>query len=233
MQTGLAILPKVLAFDFLLFCQRNPAPCPVVDVTEPGNPEAGYIAPGSDIRHDLPRYRVYAKGDLIDEPSNITKYWRDDLVGFMLGCSFTFEGELADHGIPLRHVEERKRVPIFITNRECMPAGIFRGNMAVTMRPIPSQMVSQAIQITGAMPKAHGAPVHVGFPEALGIADIHKPDFGDPVTIKPGEIPVFWACGVTVQVLGRTIKPELLITEAPAHMFITDYSYRGLVAKTV
>jgi len=194
-QANLAILPKSMAFDFLLFAQRNPKPCPILDVTDVGCPEPKLMAPGADLRFDVPKYRIYKNGILTDEPTNIEKYWRDDLVAFLLGCSFTFESALLDTGIAIRHIDEQCNVPMYITNIECIPAGIFHGPTVVSMRPIPYGQVTRAVQVTSRFPAVHGAPIHIGDPAHIGIKAIDKPDFGDAVTIKPGEVPVFWACG--------------------------------------
>lgn len=221
-QANLVVLPKDLAFEFLLFCQRNPKPCPVLDVTEPGDPEPKMVAPGADLRTDLPRYRIYEYGQMVAEVTDITNYWREDFVAFLLGCSFTFEEALLSAGIPVRHIEEEKNVPMYITNIPCRAAGFFQGPLVVSMRPIPAHLVTKAVQVTSRFPAVHGAPVHIGYPEVIGIKDIAKPDFGDAVTIYPGEVPVFWACGVTPQAVVMNSKPPLVITHAPGHMFITD-----------
>jgi len=220
-QANLVILPKELAFDFLLFCQRNPKPCPVLDVTEPGSPHPPAAGAEADLRTDLPSYRVYRRGRLVDEPTDITSYWRDDLVCFLLGCSFTFERALKENGIPIRHQEERVTVPMYITSMDCVPAGAFWGPMVVSMRPIPHHQVVRAVQVTSRFPAVHGAPVHVGDPSRIGIRDLARPDFGDPVSIGPDEVPVFWACGVTPQAVAMHAQPDLMITHAPGHMFVT------------
>ena len=222
-QANLAILPRDLAFDFLLFCQRNPKPCPLLEVLEPGSFEPKSTAPGADLRSDLPLYRVYMHGQIEGEDKDIRSLWRDDLVSFLLGCSFTFERALLSSGIPLRYVEEGKNVSMYITNIETTPAGVFSGPMVVTMRPIPRRQVVRAVQVTSRFPSVHGAPVHIGDPEAIGIADLTRPDFGDPTDVREGEVPVFWACGVTPQVLALRCKPPLMITHSPGHMFITDW----------
>lgn len=221
-QANLLVIPERMAFDFLLFCQRNPKPCPVLDVTDVGSAVPEILAPGADIRTDIPRYRIYKNGALVDEVLDIKEFWRDDLVAFLLGCSFTFETALLEAGIGIRHIEERRNVPMFITNIRCRPAGKFSGAMVVSMRPIPRDQVVRAVEVTGRFPAVHGTPVHIGDPEAIGIKDINRPDFGDAVTIKPGEVPVFWACGVTPQVAVMEVKPELAISHAPGHMFIGD-----------
>ena len=221
-QANLVILKKELAYDFLLFCQRNPKPCPVLEVTDAGSPEAVLVAPGSDLRTDIPRYRVFRNGELVDEPLHIKDYWQDDFVSFLLGCSFSFESALLEAGLEVRHITEDCNVPMYITDVECKPAGVFSGPMVVSMRPFKAQDVVKAVQITSRFPAVHGAPVHIGDPSAIGIKDINSPDMGDPVTIKPGEIPVFWACGVTPQAAIMRVKPELVITHSPGHMFIAD-----------
>lgn len=221
-QANLAILPKDLAFDFLLFTQRNRKPCPVLDVTEAGSPVPRLTAPGADIRTDIPRYRIYRKGELTDEVTDISSFWRDDLVAFLLGCSFSFEAPMIEAGLEVRHITDHHNVPMYKTNIECVPAGVFHGPMVVSMRPMKPADAIRAVQITTRMPFVHGAPIHIGDPEAIGIHDIDKPDFGDPSEIRPGEVPVFWACGVTPQAVAMTVMPEFMITHAPGHMFITD-----------
>ncbi|HEV2946351.1 MAG TPA: putative hydro-lyase [Gemmataceae bacterium] len=222
-QANLVIVPKELAFDFLFFCQRNPKPCPLLDVTDPGDPEPRLAAPGADLRTDLPRYRIYKNGELTDEPTELTSYWREDLVGFLIGCSFTFENALLQAGLPVRHIEAGVNVPMFRTNITCRPAGVFHGPMVVSMRPMTPHQALQASRVCARFPRAHGAPVHSGNPGAIGISDLMRPDFGDPVTIKTGEVPVFWACGVTPQAVAMEVKPPLLITHKPGHMFLTDW----------
>jgi uncharacterized protein YcsI (UPF0317 family) len=229
-QANLAIVPRDLAYDFLLFCQRNPKPCPLLEVLDVGDPEPRDLAPGADIRTDIPRYRVYRHGELTDEVDDITPFWRDDLVSFLLGCSFTFEHPLMDAGIRMRHVDMNVNVPMYITNRPCKPAGVFHGPMVVSMRPIPQAQVVRAVQITSRFPDVHGAPVHLGDPAALGIKDIERPDFGDAVTMAPDEEPVFWACGVTPQAVMMQAKPELAITHAPGYMFISNRRESELAA---
>jgi uncharacterized protein YcsI (UPF0317 family) len=221
-QANLAIMKKDLAFDFLLFCQRNPKPCPVLDVTEPGSPVPSSVAPEADLRFDIPKYRIYKQGELVEEVLDIGTYWEDDMVAFLLGCSFTFEQALLNNGIPVRHIEENCNVAMYKTNIPCIRAGRFEGPTVVSMRPIPEKDVVRAVQVTSRFPAVHGAPIHIGNPEAIGIRNIDKPDFGDAVTIKKGEVPVFWACGVTPQAVAMQVKPDIMITHAPGHMFITD-----------
>lgn len=221
-QGNLVIVPKDLAFDFLLFAQRNPKPCPVLDVTDVGDPEPKLMAKGADLRYDIPKYRIYKKGELVDEVDNLEDYWRDDLVGFLLGCSFSFESAMLNASIPIRHIEDNHNVPMYITNIDTEPAGEFYGKMVVSMRPIPYKLITRAVQATSRFPQVHGAPVHIGDPAQIGIKDINKPDFGDASEIKEGEVPVFWACGVTPQSIAMTSKPELMITHSPGYMFICD-----------
>ena len=221
-QANLAILPRDLAFDFLVFCQRNPKPCPLLEVVEVGGTEPALTAPGADIRTDIPGYRIYEKGELTAEPDSLLPYWTDDLVSFLMGCSFSFETAMIDAGIPLRHQEMGCNVPMYITSIPTTPAGVFFGPMVVSMRPIKQQQVVRAVQVTSRFPATHGAPVHIGDPAAIGIKDIARPDFGDPVEVRPGEEPVFWACGVTPQAVALNCKPPLMITHAPGRMFITD-----------
>ena len=222
LQGNLAILPKELAYDFLLFAQRNPKACPILDVTDVGSPEARIMAPNSDIRYDIPKYRIYKNGELVEEVENIEKYWRDDFVAFVIGCSFSFEKALVDANIPVRHIEDCHNVPMYLTNIETTPAGMFHGKMVVSMRPIPYKDVVKACNITARFPAVHGAPVHVGNPEQIGIKDINKPDFGEPSKINEGEVPVFWACGVTPQSIAMESKPEIMITHSPGYMLILD-----------
>jgi uncharacterized protein YcsI (UPF0317 family) len=221
-QANLVVVPRDLAFDFLLFCQRNPKPCPLLDVTEPGDPEPRLVAPGADLRTDVPRYRVYRDGELTDEPHDLRALWRDDLTGFLLGCSFTFESALLQAGLPVRHVEAGCNVPMYRTSLACRPAGAFRGPLVVSMRPMTPAQAVRAVQICSRFPRAHGAPVHLGDPSAIGVRDLARPDFGDPVEVRPGEVPVFWACGVTPQAVAMVAGPRLLLTHQPGHMFVTD-----------
>ena len=221
-QANVAILPNDLAFDFLLFCQRNPKPCPLLEVIEPGLTEPVLTTPGGDIRTDVPGYRIYENGEYTGEVESLVSVWRDDLVTFLLGCSFSFETAMTDAGIPLRHQELGRNVSMYITNIATTPAGVFSGPMVVSMRPIKQSQVVRAVQVTSRFPATHGAPVHLGDPAAIGISDISRPDFGDPVDIYPGEVPVFWACGVTPQAVALNCKPSLMLTHAPGMMLITD-----------
>jgi len=221
-QANLVILPQKYAFDFLLFCHRNPKPCPLLEVLKPGQFRTEFLSSNADIRTDIPRYHIYRKGRLEATVKEIKRLWKQDFVTFLLGCSFSFEEALLRSKIPVRHIEENRNVPMFITNIPCKPAGSFRGPLVVTMRPLPPERVVRAVQITSRYASVHGAPVHMGDPSEIGIRDLKKPDFGDPVTIREGEIPVFWACGVTPQAIIMRAKPDLCITHAPGHMFISD-----------
>lgn len=221
-QANLVILPKKIAYDFLLFTQRNQKSCPVLEVLDEGCRFSKKAAPGANIARELPRYRVYRKGILEGEYTNIERFWRDDLVSFLIGCSFSFESELIEEGIEIRHNTEHCNVPMYITNIDCEPAGCFSGKMVVSMRPIPYNQLVKAVTVTAQLPKVHGSPIHVGNPKIIGIEDLQKPDFGDAVTIKDGEVPVFWCCGVTPQSVVMNSRPEFVITHAPGHMLITD-----------
>mgnify|MGYP004502283431 FL=1 len=221
-QANLVVLPKDLAYDFLLFAQRNPKPCPILEVSDVGSRTLKKIAPGADIAADIPKYRVYEHGVLTGEYTDVSHLWREDLVSFLIGCSFSFESELIEAGIEMRHNTMGCNVPMYITNIPCEPAGVFHGNMVVSMRPIPYEQVVKAVTVTAAIPSVHGAPVHIGDPAQIGIKDLNHTDFGDPVPVKPGEVPVFWACGVTPQSAVMASKPPFVITHAPGHMLITD-----------
>jgi uncharacterized protein YcsI (UPF0317 family) len=221
-QANLVILPRSDAADFLLFCQRNPKPCPLLEVTDVGSPIPRRFAPDGDLRTDLPRYRVWRSGKLTDEPTDIAALWRDDFVSFLIGCSFTFETPLRAAGIPVRHIDEGRNVPMYRTNIPCESAGPFAGELVVSMRPLKPADAIKAIQFTSRFPGVHGAPVHFGDPEAIGIGDLSRPDFGDSVTIHANEVPVFWACGVTPQVALMNAAPQIAITHSPGCMFVTD-----------
>ncbi|WP_207945401.1 putative hydro-lyase [Actinomadura sp. 7K534] len=219
-QANLIAVPREYAYDLLLFAQRNPKPCPVLDVTEPGEVSTPLF--GGDLRTDLPGYVVYEHGEPVAEVPDVTGRWRDDLVAFLIGCSFTFEDALREAGVPVRHIEQDRNVPMYRTNRMCRAAGRFGGPLVVSMRPVPAGQVADAVRVTSRYPAVHGAPVHIGDPAELGIADIGRPDFGDPVEIAAGDIPVFWACGVTPQAAVMASRPALAIGHAPGHMAITD-----------
>lgn len=222
-QANLIAVPADWAFETLLYAQRNPKPCPVLEVIEPGQVES-VLAPGSDIRTDIGRYRIWRDGELAAEVADASDAWDEhpDLVTFLIGCSFTFETGLADAGIPIRHQELGRNVPMYRTDIDCTPAGRLRGEMVVSMRPIPAGRVADAVRISGRTPAVHGAPVHIGDPASLGITDLSRPDFGDAPEVREGEIPVFWACGVTPQAAIMASQPPFAVTHAPGYMFITD-----------
>jgi uncharacterized protein YcsI (UPF0317 family) len=221
-QANLVILPLALAHDFLRFAQANPKPCPVLAVSEPGDPHLPALGADLDIRTDLPRYRVWRHGELVDEPRRLLDLWRNDLVSFALGCSFSFEQALVEEGIELRHITCGSNVPMYRTTIACTPAGRFAGPLVVSMRPMRPSDAIRAVQVTSRFPSVHGAPVHIGLPEAIGIADLARPDYGDPVPVGNNELPVFWACGVTPQAVIAEVRPEFCITHAPGSMLITD-----------
>lgn len=220
-QANLVMLPREEAFDFLLFCVRNPKPCPILDVLEPGQTEPS-IARGTDLRTDLPKYRIYEKGVLQKEVEEVQEYFHESMVSFLLGCSFSFESAMLAAGLPIRNIEEGKNVSMYITNRSCVPAGPFSSPLVVSMRPLTPQQAVRATQVTTRFHLTHGAPVHFGAPEKIGIKDLNRPDFGDPVTIRQDEIPVFWACGVTSALAATSARLPLVITHAPGHMFVSD-----------
>ncbi|QUJ66636.1 putative hydro-lyase [Photobacterium sp. GJ3] len=222
LQANLVILPEAWANEFLLFCQRNPVACPLIGMTEPGQKHLGEIGLDIDISRDVPEYQVFYDGEYECSVSDLNEHWRDDLVIFVLGCSFSFEDAMIQTGLQVRNIEQNCNVSMYDTNIACQPAGRFKGNMVVSMRPfVPSDAI-RAVQVTTRFPKAHGAPVHFGNPSAIGISDINSPNYGDAVEIKPEEVPVFWACGVTPQNVMRVSKPPFCITHAPGKMLITD-----------
>lgn len=220
-QANLIALDRKYAFDFLLFAQRNPKPCPILGVLEPGQLSSPLLIDG-DIRTDIPSYRIYRDGALIDETTDATEYWTEDTVAFLIGCSFTFEQALLDNGVPVAHIEQGRNVPMYLTNIDCEPAGVFSGKMVVSMRPIPAAQVADAVRITSRYPAVHGAPVHVGDPSSIGISSLSEPDFGEAVEIPAGTVPVFWACGVTPQSIVMESKPDLAICHSPGKMLVTD-----------
>lgn len=222
LQCNLAILPENVALDFLRFCQRNPKPCPIVGVGDSGDPALRTLGRDIDIRTDVAKYRVFRDGALMDEVTDISDVWADDLVTVALGCSFTFENALLRNGIPVRHLETGRNVPMFRTNIDLVPAGRFGGQMVVTMRPIPAHQVDQARAISRQFPQAHGAPIAVGDPAQIGITDLSAPDWGDAVDINTTEVPVYWACGVTPQNVLLAANLPLCITHSPGHMLIAD-----------
>jgi uncharacterized protein YcsI (UPF0317 family) len=221
-QGNLAILPQALAADFLRFCQLNPKPCPLIGTSAPGDPRVPEMGEDLDIRTDLSRYRVWKNGELVAEPEDVREFWRDDLVSFVIGCSFSFEEALMAEGIELRHIARGCNVPMYRSSIATRAAGPFHGPMVVSMRPLKPADAIRAVQITTRFPSVHGAPVHIGKPELIGIADLAKPDYGDHVPVREDELPVFWACGVTPQSVIATVKPEFCITHYPGSMLVTD-----------
>jgi len=221
LQANLVMLPAEEAFNFLLFCVRNPKPCPILDVLEPGQYEP-IIAPGADLRTDLPRYKIFENGEFKTDVEDVSNYFNENMVSFLLGCSFSFENAMLAARLPIRNMEENKNVSMYITNRKCKPAGPFSAQLVVTMRPMTPPQAIRATQVTTRFHLTHGAPVHLGDPAEIGIKDLNRPDFGDPVTIHPDEIPVFWACGVTSQLAVTSTPLSRVITHAPGHMFVSD-----------
>lgn len=219
-QANLIALPRAVAFDFLLFAQRNPRSCPILDVIDAGA-VSGPLLDG-DIRTDLPAYRVYVDGEMVAETPDARSWWREDLVSFLVGCSFTFEAALQEAGVAVRHIDRGVNVPMYRTDRRCRSAGRFSGPLVVSMRPVPASQVADAVRVTSRYPSVHGAPMHVGDPRALGIEDLERPDYGDPVDVGEGEVPVFWGCGVTPQAAVAESRPDLAIGHAPGHMLLTD-----------
>jgi len=221
-QANLVILPAADAMDFMVFCQRNPKPCPLLGVSTPGDTGIARLGQNLNIATDLPRYRVWTNGELTDECADVSHLWRDDLVSFALGCSFSFEQALLEQDLELRHITRGCNVPMYRTTVPTQPAGKFHGPLVVSMRPFKPADAIRAIQITSRFPDVHGAPVHLGDPALIGIHDLSKPDYGDPVDVKDGEMPVFWACGVTPQSVLMASKPAFCITHAPGYMLVTD-----------
>ena len=226
-QANMVILPTADAEDFRLFCERNPKPCPVLEILDPGDPEPKHSAPGADIRTDLSRYRVFRDGEPVGDVTDISDLWEDDFVTFLLGCSFTAEEALIAAGLEPRHIKETGIVPMFRTTRPAESAGKFNGPFVVSMRPYTPEDARRAAEITDRYPMAHGGPIQIGDPDALGIRDIAAPEYGEPVSIKDGEVPVFWACGVTPQEAIRNAKPRIAITHAPGYMFVSDLPSDG------
>lgn len=221
-QGNVVILPQALAADFLRFCQLNPKPCPVLAVGAPGDPALPTLGADIDMRSDVPRYRVFRDGELVEEPTDIRHLWHGDLVSFILGCSFSFEWALLEDGLTMHHMTLGRNVPMFRTSIPTMPAGPFHGPLVVSMRSFKPADAIRAVQITSRFPGVHGAPVHLGLPEQIGIRDLAKPDWGDAVEVPADELPLFWACGVTPQAVVAAMKPEFCITHSPGSMLVTD-----------
>jgi uncharacterized protein YcsI (UPF0317 family) len=229
-QANLAILPKSLASDFLLFCQRNPRSCPLLGVSDPGDPHLPSLGTDLDIRTDVPLYRIWRDGELVEECTNLHHVWRDDLVSFAIGCSFSFDESLVAHGIDVRHMSCGCNVPMYRTHIPTTAAGPFSGPMVVSMRPMKAADAIRAVQITSRFPALHGAPVHLGDPAEIGISDLQRPDYGDAVEVRAGELPVFWACGVTPQSAIAAARIAFCVTHAPGHMLVTDLKTQSLAA---
>jgi len=231
-QANVVILPAADAADFAAFCRANDRACPLIAQTEPGNPQPALAAAGSDLRTDVPRYRVFRRGLLdADEPTDIRGLWRDDFVGFLLGCSFTFEHALVAAGLRVRHIDQGSNVPMYRTSVACERAGRFAGPLVVSMRPYAPADIDRVIEVTSRYPRMHGAPVHVGDPAALGIVDLARHDFGDAATIHEHELPVFWACGVTPQLALTAARPEIAVTHSPGCMFVTDLAEEAFLER--
>lgn len=222
-QANLVILPQSWAEEFAMFCHLNQQAAPLLDMTAPGHPHPMKVAPGADIRTDVPRYRIYRKDRPIEEREDICSLWQDDFVAFLLGCSFSAERALIEHNIRLSHLEQGKNVAMYRTSISCVPTSRLHGSLVVSMRPIRTTILDRVIEITAHYPLAHGAPIHIGDPLKLGITDLGQPDWGDAVTIEDDEVPVFWACGVTPQAVIMEVQPEIAITHSPGHMFLTDW----------
>lgn len=222
-QANLVVVPQKYAFDFLRFCILNPQPCPIVEVLDAGDPVTRISAQGADIRTDLPLYRIYRDGALAEEVRDLRAHWRDDHVGFLLGCSLSFDQAMVDAGIPIPYVERSGgRLAVYTSALQCAPSGPFHGPMVVTMRPIPRRLLIRTIEVTRRYPIAHGAPVHVGNPEDIGIQDLTKVDWGNPSIVLDDEVPVFWACGITPQSVAMAARIPEMFTHAAGHMFMTD-----------
>ncbi|MHB1159604.1 MAG: putative hydro-lyase [Chloroflexota bacterium] len=221
-QASLVVLESRYAYDFLVFAQRNPKPCPILEVLDRGSYESVFAAPGADVRTDLPRYRVYRNGAIECDVTDVKDFWSDDLVAFLLGCAMSFDAALDRAGIPNRHVEEGRSGSLYNSNIPCPPAGVFRGNMVVSMRPYSAAQAIRAVQVTTRFQRTHGEPVHIGDPAVIGIRDLSKPDYGQPVSIREGDVPVFWACSVTPQSIAMNERLPFMITQSPGHMMVTD-----------
>jgi uncharacterized protein YcsI (UPF0317 family) len=227
-QGNVCILPREYAEEFRTFCERNPKPCPLLGMSQPGDPRLPGLGEDLDIRTDVPRYRIFTDGVLGDEVDDLQSCWRDDLVTFVLGCSFSFEEALMQAGLPLRYVEQGRNVPMYRTGVDTVPAGRFRGKLVVSMRPFTPADAIRAIEITSRYPRVHGAPVHIGRPDLIGIQDLSRPWVGDPTEVREDELPLFWACGVTPQSVVLDARPSFCITHAPGHMLVTDLENRSL-----
>ena len=231
-QGNVCILPREYAEDFHAFCERNPKPCPLLAVSAPGDPRLPELGADLDIRTDVPRYRVFRNGDLEGEVDDLKALWRSDLVAFVLGCSFSFEEALMKAGLRLRYVEQGRNVPMYRTSVDTVPAGPFRGKLVVSMRPFTPADAIRAIEITSRYPRVHGSPVHIGEPRLIGIEDLSRPWAGDPTEVREGELPLFWACGITPQSVLLEARPALCITHSPGHMLVTDLENASLAGQS-
>jgi uncharacterized protein YcsI (UPF0317 family) len=217
-QTGLVVLPKSSAYDFLVFCQRNPKPCPLLEVTDPGCPTLTKLAPGADIRYEIGSYDIWREGKLDEQVPDIKQYWKKDSVGFMLGSSLTFSQALKE-----AECESSTGITLYNTNITCVPSGSFKGHMVVTMQTLPPEKVARAVQVTGRFQATHGAPIHIGDPEAIGITDLSKTTGNTSApSIPKGHVPLFWACSVTPQIIAQETKIDFMITHSSGHGFVTD-----------
>ncbi|MGI9476107.1 MAG: putative hydro-lyase [Hyphomicrobiaceae bacterium] len=216
------IIPSVLALDFLTMCQRNPKPCPLIAVSNPGDPSLPTLGHDIDVRTDIGGYRVWRRGELVDEVADIGGLWRNDFVTFVIGCSYSFEDALMRDGLELRHHTENSCVPMYRTSLPLVSSGPFSGNVCVSMRPFRARDAIRAIEITSRFPLTHGTPVHLGDPTEIGITDLAAPLVGDPVTVRPGELPVFWGCGITPQYSLLSARPEIAITHKPGCLLVSD-----------
>jgi uncharacterized protein YcsI (UPF0317 family) len=234
-QANLIVLPSLVADAFEAYCRANPGPCPLLERLAAGDPEPKWLAPGADLRTDLPRYRVYLPDGSFEEMADVTAHYRGDHVAFLIGCSFSFDGALCEAGMMPRHVEQGTNVPMYRTDRQTTPIVPFGGEMVVSMRPIRRERVAEAYALTKSYERMHGSPIHHGDPSALGIADLARPDWGDPVAIREGETPVFWPCGVTSQLVAlralRSGAVDKVIAHAPGHMFIADRLVSEIVSR--
>jgi uncharacterized protein YcsI (UPF0317 family) len=229
-QGNVVILPKEQADKFVEFCLLNPTPCPILGVSEPGEYGIPALGDSLDIRHDIPQYHIFENGDLVETPTSIEEFWKDDSVAIILGCSFSFEDALQRKGYKIRNIEMNTNVSMYETTISTNETDDFKGNMVVTMRPFKQHEIDDVVEITRAFEKAHGAPVHIGDPNIIGIKDLNSPEYGSPVTLEEDDIPVFWGCGVTTQSILKKAKLPQVITHAPGKMLITDHTYETLVA---
>jgi uncharacterized protein YcsI (UPF0317 family) len=229
-QGNVCILPREYAEDFRAFCEANPKPCPLLAISAPGDPRLPGLGEDLDIRTDVPAYRIFRNGKQEGDVTDLRDLWRDDLVTFVLGCSFSFEEALMAAGLRLRYVDEGRNVPMYRTSVDTVPAGPFRGKLVVSMRPFKPADAIRAIEITSRYPRVHGSPVHVGFPEMIGIRNLDEPWAGDPTEVRADELPLFWACGITPQSVVLEAKPWLCITHSPGHMLVTDLTNASLAA---